>query len=378
MHKNFDAMKDSLVEQMSIVLERNNIAFDKPGLEKNLDYYGANKMALINLLRKHPHWNEEALAIVFNAGDIRRSSEADIKSFCSSLEVLAQEVFDSEDNQFSSDDAIKFKKALQYLCTAPQYVKNSGTLRAFKKNAGVSCMIGQRTSRVVHKLCKQYQIDEHPNYNAVFAVLADALNPLAIDQKAVLSVHPCDFITIADSDSWASASNSGTRGNMGISAADTLSIANDSISMIFYTVGDDTGAPYHMHPKDDCEVFNYKDGVLLQSRLYTDSNDNMVETVFRNIVHSVIADCMGQPNLWVLKKYPYPVKWFYDAGFVRNNSSAYLKLRSAATVSVIKAEHQSSVDSGYNRIVIGHDAYCVKCGEALTENVMLHCKPCTE
>lgn len=139
------------------------------------------------------------------------------------------------------------------------------SLEVIRTRGGIKCATGQKTSRIIGKLCREFGVDGHERYNAVFAQLSDALNPLQMLKTALLSLHPCDFLEMSNKDNtWSSCHNLESGGYQ----AGALSYMTDDVSMIFFTV--DPGPTDHFYrlPRRSRQMFFFKDGSLFQSRLY--------------------------------------------------------------------------------------------------------------
>lgn len=141
---------------------------------------------------------------------------------------------------------------------------------------------GAKASRIINRLCLKFHLDRieeeaeagEPDsrymrtvkpYNALFARLADALNPAHIEKTAVLSIHPCDFLEMSNRDNTWSSCHCLERGSH---HGGCQSYMGDAVSMIFFTVSDEYTQDFHTAPRITREIFCYKDNVLLQSRLY--------------------------------------------------------------------------------------------------------------
>jgi hypothetical protein len=380
MYNNFESMKGSLLEQICAVLDKHKIAYEKSGVQKNLDAFCENKATLLNLLRKHPNWNENALAVIFDAGDIRTRSEEEIEKRRLELESIAAKCFENgsdDGNEFFSDESVaKFKKALKYLCDQPRFVTDSFAARNIKRNTGIDCKVGQRASRIIDKLCKEYEIGEHKDYFSVFARLADALNPLAIEHKAVLSLHPCDFLEMASGEGWLSDFRLDAQKNKGEYIAGIFAHMNDSGSMVFYTVDNAVTAQYSDAAKINSEIFCYENGILLQARLYPEHSDEAAKTTFRNLVQKIMAECLEQPNLWLLKKAQYSVNQAYKTIGTISKSDDFCKDKFRPTISLLKNRHPDGITPSTSKLVIGHEAYCLKCGNAVVAGHRVYCASC--
>ena len=374
----YETMKGTLTDQMCAILGEHGIGFNKVGVEKNLDCYGKNKVSLLDLLRKHPRWNDDALGIIFEPGDIRASDDADVVSLRTELERIAKEVFAGNTAKFTDDDISKFTDALNILCNEGQLIINDATVNRIYELTDVRCEVGQRTSRVINKLCKNYDVVNHKDYITVFTPLADALNPLSIKQTAVLSLHPCDFLRVSEGNGWSSRFRLGTQDSRGNLIAGTLSYMNDAVSMVFYTVDEVCKAPYFKGCKNNSQIFSYCRGALHQSRLYPNFTDEPVNTTYRNIVQHIIAECLGEPNLWRLFKLGYANDSIFKTDHALYLCDDYTDKRYGARLSLLKTTYPKGLPQASQRFVVGNVAYCVKCGNRIVDKHRLHCNVCLE
>lgn len=345
------------------VLEKYNINYTMSGIEDNLNEWQRNKAGLINLLRKHPNWNEEALAVIFEVKENREIDNRQVREYRGNIYNLAcllgmtKEI---QDNFYWALCAAtdEYNKILLSECSVER----------IKQHSGVICVPGQKTSRIINKICKKFGIDKHPEFNARFAKLADSLNPLQVKKTALLSVHPCDYLEMSNrNNSWSSC-HCLTDGGY---SAGTLSYMNDGVSMIFYTVDENVTSDYYKAPKRTREVFCYGDGVLLQSRLYPKTHDEATKDVYRNIVQQTITACLNVPNLWILKKEQTAVDQYCQTHSDAMHYTDYTYNDYKANVSLLKSVYDEN-----NNIYIGYTAYCVDCSEELREPDGIACEYC--
>ena len=376
MFKTYEAMMGILTDQMCAILGEHGIGFKKDGVEKNLDCYGKNKASLLDLLRKHPKWNDDVLGIVFEAGGIRQRNQTKIDSLRIELEAIANEVFEKNAAKHVGYDVSEFIHVLCILCNENPFISGSSTVDHVGKLTDVDCEIGERTSRVIDKLCKAYDIDKHADYIAVFAPLADALNPISISHKAVLSLHPCDFLRMPAGDGWDSHFRLGTHDNRGNLIAGTLGYMNDAVSMVFYTVEETAKTPYYEAHKANSQIFSYSNGALHQSRLYPNYTDEAAQTIYRNIVQNVIAECLGEPNLWRLLKPGYANDAIFKTDYPLYQCDDYADKKYGARSSLLKTKHPKGFLGAQQRFVIGNVAHCVRCGNKIIDKHRLHCNAC--
>lgn len=328
----------------------------------------------MQLLRKHPLWNEKELAIVFRVEERREIDRITVDETRAAILELGRRA--------CTDDTVyeNFETALRAATADYARIPNEYRLDTIRQYGGIKCAPGQKASRIINRLCLKFHLDQieeeteagEPDnrymrtvrpYNALFARLADALNPAHIEKTAVLSIHPCDFLEMSNRDNtWSSChclEGGGYRGGC-------QSYMGDAVSMIFFTVSDEYTQDFHTAPRITREIFCYKDNVLLQSRLYpTDLEDQ--KTLYRSIVQQAIATCLDKPNLWSLKRgkdtEPY-CESAADSNHYPDYEYGY------AVVSLLKGE------TDYGKMTIGSVARCVCCGGEQKDHRSIRCTEC--
>lgn len=317
--------------------------FSEPGVDANLMAWEKNKGRLTNLLRHHPNWNEQELAIIFDLS-VSREIERDVVDECKfALGELVNEV------GLSHEQRLNFDAALLAATAEYSQTPSENSIATIKARAGIKCAPGQKTSRIIGRLCNHFGIDRHRSYNQVFARLADAFNPLQVQKTGVLSVHPCDFLEMSNKDStWSSCHGLDHGGYQ----SGCLSYLADAVTMIFFTVDDDVTNNFYKHPKRTRQIFCYTDNLLLQSRLYPNDNNEQCEQN-RGLVQKAIAECLRTPNLWTIKIKHDETKEYFSAV---EGSRQYPDYSSYRRVSLLKGA------DCHGHLHIGHPALCVCCG----------------
>lgn len=319
-------------------------------------------MGLIELLRKHPHWNEDTLSIIFDVSAKREIEPCDVRAKRNKLLALSTENMPEEHKH-------EYENSLYLLAgTYAQYLPDDFDVAYLDSLSGVKCSPGQKTSRVINKVCQQFGVTSEADFNARFAELADSLNPIDIPRVASLSVHPCDYLEMSNTrNSWSSCHNL----HDGCYRAGTLSYLMDQTSMIFSTVERDWEPPLYEAPKVTREVFCYSGGVLLQSRLYPNYGDIQTAGVYRNLVQAAIALCKDAPNLWALKTDIETVQQYTDTCPGSSHYTDYIYADYNPTISLLKAEDTSGCT-----VVIGEEARCLSCYSLLEDDDTLWCSEC--
>lgn len=320
-------------------------SFGEVGVMANLNAWARNKASLLELLRHHPQWDEDAKAIVFTFDEGRGIEHDVVDEVAFTMEDLAAQQINEEERL--SDFQISLRAAVsEYSSTLSEQ-----TLEIIRNRGGIKCATGQKTSRIIGKLCREFGVDRHERYNAVFAQLSDALNPLQMLKTALLSVHPCDFLEMSNKDNtWTSCHNL----ENGSYQAGALSYMTDEVSMIFFTV--DPGPTDHFYrlPRRSRQMFFYKENTLFQSRLYPSDLSEPMD-LYRGIVQKAIATCLGVPNRWILKKKRDDVNECCSSG---EGSRQYPDYNYHGNVSVLKTCGTVA------QFVVGKPSLCVCCGQA--------------
>ena len=143
-------------------------SFGETGVMANLNAWVKNKAFLLDLLRHHPQWDEDAKAIVFTFDEGRGIEHDVVDEIAFTMEDLAGEQI--KDEQRLED----FRIALRMAVSEYSSTLSEQALEVIRARGGIKCATGQKTSRIIGKLCKQFGVDGHKRYNAVFAQLSDS------------------------------------------------------------------------------------------------------------------------------------------------------------------------------------------------------------
>ena len=247
--------------------------------------------------------------------------------------------------------------------------------------SSIKAVKGQKVSRIVNKVCSLLGIDKYDDYNKEFAKFSDAVNPLSIKRHTVLSCHPIDYFTMSFGNSWTSChtidkTNKRHMANSyrGEYSGGTMSYMLDGSSVVFYTVDAKyTGNQLELEPKINRNMFHIGEDKIIQARVYPQSNDyaDGIYTKIRNIVQKVIADCMGKPNLWKLRKGIEECAEVTDTIGVHYKD--YISFDSC-NVSYLKLDDSGSVNT--TKIKIGHNPICPCCGKIHDSEENIECYDC--
>ena len=238
----------------------------------------------------------------------------------------------------------------------------------------------QKVSKIVNKICTMYGFNKDENYNKEFAKFSDAINPLSIKRHTVLSVHPVDYLTMSFGNSWSSCHtiDKTNKRNMpnsyhGQYSGGTLSYMLDETSAVFYTVDKSyDGDKIELEPKINRNMFHIGNNKIVQGRVYPQTSDGNGDTYteIRNIVQKVIADCMGRPNMWTLKRGTSECEKVIISKGVHYRDYENFE---SCNVSYLKLDNDE-IDE--NKITVGHTPICPCCGETHYNSEAIECECC--
>ena len=368
---------DHITEAFYNVMYQYRLAFTPDGVQANLDLWRQQKTPLLELLRRHPNWREQELAVVFDLSEQRQLDRACVDETKFEMLTLAEEA------GLTGERLEEFRDALDAATADYATVPDESRLPVIRNRGHIKCDAGMKASRIINRLCAKFGIDQYEAerelghgetlhtarvkpYNAVFARLADALNPVRISKTGVLSVHPCDFLEMsAKKNAWHSChclADGGWR-------AGCQSYMSDGVSMVFFTVDDEVKDHFYRARRLTRQIFCYRDGVLLQSRLYP-QNDDDVRKLYRSMVQSVIARCLGLPNLWKTNTTLTEIRPYWTTV---QGSLHYTDYENGyAALSLMKGY------GNYGHLEIGSASRCVGCGRPYDRHNSTHCGECED
>ena len=242
---------------------------------------------------------------------------------------------------------------------------------------------GQKKSRVINKICKKLGFDKDPEYNKVFAKLADALNPLNIVRHTVISWNPVDYYTMSFGNSWSSChtidkENIRDMPNSyeGQYSGGTQSYLLDGTSAVFYTVDKNyDGNELELQPKINRCMFHISPNkdFFVQGRVYPQNNDraDSIYRLIREIMQKIVADSWKTPNLWVLRKGTDECEKVINS--YGSNYKDYCEFDSC-NVSVLKEKAGVLLP----KIAVGTDGICPVCGIYHSEEETITCYECAK
>ena len=346
-------LQDAITE----VLDKHGKEYEYTEISSLIDRWSDSKKSLIEKMRKHPNWNEEAFAVIMTTDEIRDIEPKEARN------VIKDMLNYAENNNIVIPDDIQ--RSIEILrCYTSQFIDTD--MKEILQQEKLKTNEGQKVSRLLNSLFKKAGLDKLPEYNKLYAKVADAFNPLVIKRTSVLSVHPCDYLHMSYGTGWESCHNI----DDGCYMAGTLSYMCDEVSLIFYTINNDySGNEYYNQRKITRNVFCYSDTMLMQSRLYPNNAEDK-KTQYREIVQRIFSVCDNIPNLWIKKNYE-SLDDYCKTHYHARHYADYIYSTYQANISLQK-DFQLN-----DRMVIGSTCYCLTCGGEIDEERNLYCDDCS-
>ncbi len=370
---------DYLKSEMFSLFNEYDYSYSDFAVDKIINTWATNKESLIEAFKKHPNYKEGKFMIAFDMNYEREISLDASNEFSnwiiSNLEkvTLPSEIEEQKHREcclYLPNDLFRFINGLWHC--ASRTISDETAEFLNKIIPQIHAHTGQKTTRVINKLCTYLGLSELPDYNREFAKYADSLNPLVIKRHTILSLNPIDYLTMSFGNSWSSCHTIDKNnlrgmpnGYQGQYSSGTMSYLLDATSMVFYTVdGSYDGDDYCREPKITRQMFHYAEEKLIQSRLYPQSNDGAVDvyTQYRNVVQQIISEIFNFPNLWTINHSPSSYTYTYGTHY-----PDYKYECNNCTLSRIKGS------TNENDVDIGHDPICIECGDEHSETENINC-----
>lgn len=366
-------IRNEIIEEMTQELREREYSFGKQHLKTIVGTCLENKANLIELFSKHPNWKPEKLMIQFDTDIKREICTEEIYYFTKWLrsEVGGEYNFYAED-QSREWLICNFIGAIETQFFSKNMKKDIDEIN--KLNENYKLRTNMKSSKAIGKICREEGWDKLPEYNKRYAALCDCLNPFTVKRHTCISVNPIDYLLMSNGSSWESCHYIGDyESQRGCYSSGSISYMLDNHSFVFYTVDAAyDGNQIEREPKIQRQMFGYNDEVLVQLRLYPQSNDSGAEQVYDNIraiVQKVIADCLGKANLWIKSKSDVEDVVHHGVGATcYPDWDKYNPGGDHCSVST----HKERADGKANReIVFGAKPICIACGEyhSIADNI---------
>ena len=398
-----DAQIDYYTELAMKVFDEFEIdgSYAKKGTRKNVSYWYYNKQTLFNLLRKHPYWNEEAKAIVFTQNECRSVNYIKAKDTLGDLIIYIKDKL---------ADGYYFDKTIEsiYYTLGDVYIRcdkdchlstiTQEFIDTFSRKMSIDSLpkpiqrmfkVGTKITKLVHKCCTMWKqsdgtvldvtslADAHEegdryynSFDKLYAKFADTLSELVIKKITIVSAHFCDYLLMSNGNSWSSCHyinshnifhESSTNSYSGCYKQGCLSYALDAPSFLLYTLPNTyNGEEYYRQQKINRMCCQYDEGIIITGKCYPNNEDEYI-TRYRQTLQLIFSTVEGVPNLWTFSRSTSKINGFVETAEEAAHYRDYEYEGQKPTISSCK---HFPIDMD-KVITIGHEAYCVHCGESL-------------
>ena len=374
-----------LVNSIKNLLYEYDYDYTTKAINHIIDEWAAAKEDIIRAFKNHPNYLEGQFMIAYDTDYERIINKRGAENFAEyltsidSLNKILPLIPTEMDEQrkrdgcgYLPDDVYNFLLRLGQI--AERTISDETANKINDMMPTVRAHTGEKTSRVINKICTYLGYTKFDDYNKEFAKYADSLSPVRITRHTILSVNPLDYLTMSFGNSWASChtiDKSNKRGMPnsyeGQYSSGTMSYMLDPTSMVFYTISSEfNGQEYWNEPKVCRQMFHYGEEKLIQGRLYPQSNDGESGeyTANRNVVQKIIADIYDFPNLWTVKKGVSAIK-----DYVIKDGTHYPDYFHFDYCTISRQNGSENEDEIY----IGAEPICVECGYTHSEEDCINC-----
>jgi len=337
------------------------------------------KEPLRNMLRKSPLWNEELDALIIDANSTHNPDSQKILDL--SFDIMKNKLENS-----THQEKENILDAVSYFSTPipEKKAKYLETLKAIAPNAYAP---GKKPSRIFKSLCDALGVTDNTansDFQRLFAQIADELSAKQLHYKLYVSINPAHFLTMSNPKedergscltSCHSFNSTEYEYNNGCTG-----YARDSVTMIAFTVSDDSNPETLNNRKTTRQLFMYEpgNGVLLQSRMYNTSGGTYgaqaESKVYRSLIQQQIAFCENAIDYWYTFRY-YNNKHNVqlDTGYAFNGYPDWQYNNFNAMVSIRK-DHTEN----FHNFLIGTKGLCIACGYPTGVDDGLFCDECID
>lgn len=361
-----------LIDCITDLLNEYDYEWDYNALNDIIDTWAVQKANLIKAFKGHPHYLEGKFMIAFDSNYERVVDVNESKRFSDYLTSLSMDevaAMPAEVNERREQEGCAllpnrifiFLSHLSAIAARTISAATADSINEMMPN--IHAHAGEKTSRVVNRICTYLGFSKRPDYNKEFAKYADSLSPMTITRHTILSINPLDYLTMSFGNSWASCHTIDKTNRRGMPnsyegqySSGTMSYMLDKTSMVFYTISADfNGQEYWDEPKVTRQMFHYGEEKLIQGRLYPQSNDcaSDLYTPNRALVQQIIADTHNFPNLWVVKKGTEAA-----CEYVETEGTHYPDYEHFGNCSISRPKGSENEEI----ITIGATPICVECG----------------
>ena len=304
-----------LIDNLTRLLDEYDYKHTDEALNEIIDEWASQKQVLLDAFRRHPDYIDGQFAISFTK-EIERSIDGRgsddfsswlINNCMKETSIQRQNILDRRNGcRYLPEELWDF---FEYLyCYADKLISQETARVLERAIPEVRVRAGEKTTRVINRICNYLGWDKVDGYNKEFAKYSDSLSPGVVKRRVVLSLNPMDYLTMSFGNSWSSCHTIDKEnkrcmpnGYEGMYSSGTMSYMLDQSSMVLYTVDPkDDSDDYWQMPKINRQMFHWGNAKLVQSRLYPQSSDKRGTeySFYRDIVLNIFTEIFNLSGIW--------------------------------------------------------------------------------
>ena len=338
------------------------------------------KKNLIDMLRKHPNWDEELWAVKVPIGLTVEKNGPDIE--CQVITIFKLDISKFYTNVSSYYEIAEWVSSVATgLVDQNNYAEVPKSMTTEYPKAWHK---GRKLSKILRDIFITYGVwsDEPGDFQKLYAALTDMLRTDVIKTTLFISINPCHFLTMSNPKwdsrgemltSCHSLNNSEYDYNNGCSG-----YARDSVTMICFTVTDPKNSETLNNRKTSRQLFMYNGkGLLLQSRMYNSEGGtrgvNQWSKTYFEAVAKVINKCEGVSTGWESEPYDDNADsiWFKP----HENFGGYADWEYEEFAPMVHYRKDiKDIHDKARTVIVGASGMCLICGDDISEKA--HCWDC--
>lgn len=399
---NRDALVERVTSDMCEVLDRFNYSYSRYIIKKYAwDWYNA-KHDILELMRNHPTWDEDRLAIIHNTAiHVDREPEHVYRAYTDIIELIGSHKA-GDARLYDIVHALRGLRSLAFARDEETTLKPHHVTRLeayFTSELFALVKTGQKVTRLVRALLKeagyldisvptlQEWTDANGEYHSRMvdhgiewhlARLGDAYNPPKGKRTFYLSIHPVDYLTMSPNPShhlFNSCHRLGHNDDGGCYHSGCFSYLGDGSCLIMYTTDTPEERIIERKTHRQCIFIDSLRRGFLSSRIYpTVDSQPTIYREYRNVAREIWSACTGYTGSYYALE---PRQPFDDNGYLY-----YID-------EVDDPRHYPDYSEHYNSLFrysiptntepctinIGAEVVCLNCGEPIDDQYLI-CSSC--
>lgn len=357
-------------EDIQTLLKTVTIPYSMSAVHTIAEKYKEKKTPLIEILRKSPKWSEKDLSIIDEIEITYATDTIKAKHFIDYIWQIAYDeycgkrsIYDfcvKNNTDWSSFEALfgMFKNNIMFVKPKTEFEINLFKMFGLSTSGGKTSRLLRKVIEKTGLITKLMEAQYKDKYGKIkfdferrFAEFSDATTEIKKKNTFVMSVHPCDYLSMSHGNSWTSCHSLEKKGCY---SSGIMSYMNDEVSIICYTLSEiKDEIPLFLHRKVNREVFCLNENVLLQSRIYPEHSDIAMAETFEHEVIKLLADCG-----YDFKKYKVNKKSYEAINNIISYGTHYRDYVYNFYYGRFWAKNET------NSISVGSTPICLQCGRA--------------